>query len=464
MASSNASPAVAWSTARFSETIESLNAAVQQGKVQRDQSVLARKSLAETTKQFKRSVKVAETASSNLATSTSTTSSSAEQDSVLSAVEALSKECRVTIKAYQEEVDNLTRRCKGSEQACTTVLTALLGLPDPAPLLLVQQQQTLQDEQQHKQVIHALEQELERSRRENLDQQQQYQKLLQKEAKEQSNAPTDTSMSNSEREELSALRKEVAEYEIEFRSLKNQDITIRKLEDRIFELQTAGEESIRHAIDQARSELAYTEGRRAQEALEREAATEAKLQTLELQLRSERAGREATQNAMISADNAVNHQQAAWEAQRQILVDDNERVREALETLKLERDGLTNNANYNNNTNNAMTNYASNSAFLKPANAPISGGTTTSALPMSGNSGGIAAFQDLLLERNAYEAEVQCFRYCFVSVDGPRFLFDCLTRSLGFSSEPSNHASVRHILTFVLSVCRFRNYRTRMQC
>ena len=35
-----------------------------------------------------------------------------------------------------------------------------------------------------------------------------------------------------EREELIKLRSEVAEYEVEFRGLKNQDITIRKLESK----------------------------------------------------------------------------------------------------------------------------------------------------------------------------------------------------------------------------------------
>ena len=36
-----------------------------------------------------------------------------------------------------------------------------------------------------------------------------------------------------EREELIRLRREVAEYEVEFRGLKNQDITIRKLESEL---------------------------------------------------------------------------------------------------------------------------------------------------------------------------------------------------------------------------------------
>eukprot|EP00957_Ditylum_brightwellii_P027193 2055431-Ditylum_brightwellii.AAC.1 len=44
-------------------------------------------------------------------------------------------------------------------------------------------------------------------------------------------------INKAEREELIQLRSEVAEYEVEFRGLKNQDITIRKLEAKIVELQ-----------------------------------------------------------------------------------------------------------------------------------------------------------------------------------------------------------------------------------
>ena len=48
-------------------------------------------------------------------------------------------------------------------------------------------------------------------------------------------------LSLAEREELIRLRSEVAEYEVEFRGLKNQDITIRKLESELFLLFVYGE-------------------------------------------------------------------------------------------------------------------------------------------------------------------------------------------------------------------------------
>jgi len=58
-----------------------------------------------------------------------------------------------------------------------------------------------------------------------------------KEAKENNNNSSGSgndvpggALSLAEREELIRLRSEVSEYEVEFRGLKNQDITIRKLE------------------------------------------------------------------------------------------------------------------------------------------------------------------------------------------------------------------------------------------
>jgi homeobox protein cut-like len=65
-----------------------------------------------------------------------------------------------------------------------------------------------------------------------------------------------------------------------------------------------------------------------------------KLASLELELRAERAGIEATQASLLEADEGMNEREAAWEAQRQILVDDADRLREQLHEMKRERDDL----------------------------------------------------------------------------------------------------------------------------
>lgn len=185
-------------------------------------------------------------------------------------------------------------------------------------------------------------------------------------------------MSKGEKEELLQLRKDVAEYEVEFRSLKNQDITIRKLEAKIQELQEGGEEEFQAKLEKAKQELAETEGRRTTEALEREAAMERRVQSLELQLKAEMAGRAATQAHLLEANEGAGEREVAWEAQRRILVDDAERIRVNLHQATRERDELR----------------------LKVA--AMEGNAPAGSAPASGGIG----MADLLSERKAYEAEV----------------------------------------------------------
>jgi len=67
---------------------------------------------------------------------------------------------------------------------------------------------------------------------------------------------------------------------------------------------------------------------------------ERKLASLDLELRAERAGSEATQTSLLEADEGLNEREAVWEAQRQILFDDADRLREQLHEVKRERDTL----------------------------------------------------------------------------------------------------------------------------
>ena len=151
---------------------------------------------------------------------------------------------------------------------------------------------------------------------------------------------TASALTLAEREELIKLRGDVAEYEVEFRSLKNQDITIRKLESKIEELEENREEEIQKELKKAQEELAESEGRRATEALEREASTARRLESVELQLRAERAGREASATQLLKAEDGQGEREAAWEAQRQILVQDSERLREELSEVNQDWDGM----------------------------------------------------------------------------------------------------------------------------
>ena len=347
----------------FDDVKHQMQEIVTDTKQQKEQSLAARRALADTTKRFKRCVKTAETTGNQLPTN------DAASVACGAALEALTKECRVTVKAYQEEIDNLTRRCKASEQGISGALMALSDLSDPATALATLQQ-TVQEQQAEMEAL------------------QETVKQQQLDANKISSKGKNASLSSEDHEELLQLRKEVAEYEVEFRGLKNQDITIRNLEDKIAQMETLGAERMESSLEEAKEQMALSEGRRATEALEREAAMEARVQSLLVQVRAAQAGQEATQHSMLEADEGLLRREAAWEAQRKILSDDNERVREAHQTVLRERDELK----------------------LKVAAMgapPRSGGISLAASEED------AAVKDLMLERSAYDAEVSpCLPVC----------------------------------------------------
>ncbi|KAL7551233.1 hypothetical protein ACHAWF_014420, partial [Thalassiosira exigua] len=295
----------------------------------RESGAKARKRLGELTKSLKRAVKIA------------------EGDAAPSNVSTLAQECRSTVKSYQEEIDALARRCKSAEGTFVTLYGAMCERPDPAGCL---DEAVRLVEGRDGQLVNLLggmealngEVEREREERERLE------RMLEEVREELEEARREGGggegggegdpLSLAEREELIKLRGEVAEYEVEFRGLKNQDITIRKLESKIEELEEDREESIQKELKKARDELAESEGRRATEALEREASAIRKVESLALQLRAERAGREASAERLLRAEDGLGEREAAWEAQRSILVGDAERCREELAEVRGERD------------------------------------------------------------------------------------------------------------------------------
>ena len=360
----------AWVSFDLQKKRSSLEKTAATAKEQKEQSLAARKQLADTTKQFKRSVKAMEQASGAIKESTTPES----VGSAVKAMDGLAKECRQTIRSYQEEIDNLTRRCKGSEAAFLSVQQSLMDIPDPAAALGTAMEQLHTQQTQIGQLLKTVEE----ANREMSNLEQQSERYKQEAVAAKGAAPT--GLGKEEREELFQLRREVAEYEVEFKSLKNQDITIRKLEAKIAELEDGAKEELAKELERAQQDLAETEGRRAAEALEREAAMERRVQTLELQLKAERAGREATQAHLLEADEGAGEREAAFEAQRKILVDDAELLRETLHEATRERDELR----------------------LRVAALEGDGRRTGQTPPPSGG----LAMADMILERRAYEAEV----------------------------------------------------------
>jgi homeobox protein cut-like len=320
----------------FKDVVGTMNQTIETLKSQKEMSQQARKTLLETTKSFKRVVKNAESKDA-------------------AAIDALTAQTKVVVKAYQEEIDSLSRRCKAAEQGYSSVFTVLQQLPDPVGTVAELNDKVHSQKRQMDKLVQTVDK-------------------LTDELDVAQTAQNQHGLNKENHEELIQLRKEVAEYEVEFRTLKNQDITIRKLEEKIVELQTEGAETLQKSVEKAREEFALNEGRRVAEALEREASMEAKVRSLELQLKAERGSREATENVILQDSEGLSRREAAWEVQRQIIVDDHQRVQEQLQTALRENENLR----------------------LRVSAAPIS-----SNAPPSGS-----VMQDLVNERNAYQAEV----------------------------------------------------------
>ena len=400
-----------WATKlNYNELLQSMQVNVADTwKVQKDQSLQTRKVLAETTKQFKKSVKAAEQAAIQL--SNDTTTPNATTELVVTSIDTLSNECRSTVKLYQEEIDSLTRRCKNVEQEYSAVYAKLVDVPDPTILFRHCNDVVDSQNQQMLQLLSTIE---------SLNREWQQAEKLSAEYKEKNQELTQANnssgkLSNEERDELISLRKEVTEYEVEFRSLKNQDITIRKLEEKIDQLQLEAEESIRTAVETAKEEVAQAEAQQMAELLERENMLQVKIQTLELQLHSERTSYQLSQQNLSKVDDHMSNQQTIWDVQRNILMDDNTRVREQLQIMTRERDDLLNEiAVYRNisvDGSSTLAVGATAAENLHPGSSILRSPASMTDLSLNHRAvatgaNGVVSFQDLLLERNAYEAEV----------------------------------------------------------
>jgi len=163
---------------------------------------------------------------------------------------------------------------------------------------------------------------------------------------------------------------------------------------KIEELEANKDDEIQRELKKARDELQETEGRRTIEALEREASTTRKLESVELQLRAERAGREASANQLLRAEDGVGEREAAWEAQRHILIQDAERLREELGVVERERDNWR------------LRMEALSGVGTSSAAAPTSGGLNDFGVVSGGGGGGGGYTADYTSERKAYEAEI----------------------------------------------------------
>lgn len=191
------------------------------------------------------------------------------------------------LKAYQEEIDQLSKRARFTESSYLTIYKALYEAPDPAPCI-----ETL------------------------------------------SNGITNGSAHNLE---IERLKSELRQYDEEFQRLKNQDITIRRLEDQLQEYRDNQEEKVveeaerrvRVVKDQCESQIA--DSREAQRSAERRLA-----QALE-SVRQAQQSADRAQSQLFEEGQRYESKISALSSEHNTLLDQNQRL--SLRIAELEKAG-----------------------------------------------------------------------------------------------------------------------------
>lgn len=250
----------AWATFGWDSKKATLEREASTAKANNTQAQSARKLLAESTKAFKKCLK-------------STEASIVTTDEQKEHFQKLSTASKGIVKSYQEEIDKLTKRCKHSDNALMELSKSMTAVNDPSMLLQNaaehlnsmsgQVSHLLKGMEEMQVELNAQKKEHSKSSKNTSGELNQLKKLLDEANAKNNKLEQDLAaakkasvssqneksyMSKEEKEELIELRREVAEYEVEFKTLKNQDITIKKLNAKIEDLVLNQEEELQREL------------------------------------------------------------------------------------------------------------------------------------------------------------------------------------------------------------------------
>jgi len=229
------------------------------------------------------------------------------------------------LKAYQEEIDNLTRRAKGADAAFASVYQALYDAPDPTPLLTT--------------------------------------------------ALSDRRATTSLELELGRLQREVQEYEMEFCKLKNQDVTIRRLQEKLMAYEKGAAGDMAASVEAARAEIDALADARVREVLEREQRLEARLKVAQEAQAAAEEGRARAQAQVFEVARQAEERAAAMGAEGELLAQERERHEAEAAALRRELEAAVAATKREGAIN--KDGPASSSSFSSAATAGSSSTTTT---------------------------------------------------------------------------------------
>eukprot|EP00903_Cladosiphon_okamuranus_P005839 g5780.t1 len=232
------------------------------------------------------------------------------------------------VKAYQEEIDALAKRSRASDSAFFSLYKALYEAPDPA-------------------------------------------QALERMASERPRAAASEL-------EVQKLQAELAEYEEEFSKLKNQDITIRRLEDKIAEFEEGAEAKVEEEAEARSKELQEAADAKMEAAREREAQLEKSLQASEDMLAEARQAADGLEGRLFESSRRAQEAEAAWEVEREILSQTNESTQAQLTRLEQELQQLREREQLSNRSSGFGTPAGASSSAIVAGAATASGGVSHS--------------------------------------------------------------------------------------
>ncbi|XP_062504880.1 protein CASP-like [Corticium candelabrum] len=206
-----------------------------------------------------------------------------------SATEETRKQVAPLLKSFQAEIDSLSRRCKAAEAAFLNLYKKLVDAPDPTPLL-----EQAAERQKKIDTLQAFE------------------------------------------IENKKLRKTLEEYNAEFAQVKNQEVTVSRLKEKLKEYEDKEEQAVMSKVKEKEHELQQKFGAKEHELQNTQLAIVNKLGESEQQVCVLQAALDSSQSELFDLKAKYEEQAAAKVSEMEIIVTDLERTLQRAETAEKE--------------------------------------------------------------------------------------------------------------------------------
>ncbi|XP_062214810.1 protein CASP-like isoform X2 [Phragmites australis] len=219
------------------------------------------------------------------------------------------------LKSYQEEVDNLTKRAKFGENAFLNIYQKLYEAPDPYPVLA-------------------------------------------------SMADQDQKLSELETDNRK-MKLELEEYRAEAAHLKNQQATIRRLEERNRQLEQQMEEKVREMVEMKQRSMAEDSQKTLEALKDREWSLQDQLRQATESVKNMQKLHESAQSQLFELRTQSEEDRAAKEAEVNLLLDEVERAQARLVSLEREKGDLRSQLQTTNEDASQSSDYLESSDILE---------------------------------------------------------------------------------------------------